>query len=221
MYSLNQIAFVKWIHITCLIYCFLQPQAALFWDVSASFKFFLLIIKREPDGAAFVLASKNRLPNQVYSKKTEIKLWIHLHLAKVHRLKELNSPYIVCTLFWLYLNFRYRWSFNWFDTTYVWLVFCLSDLRTCTLVYKIKIKTNASRLYGAPKSAHFLRANTQISCCKWIQLIVAVATCMFPWTSITVNHTQHTSDKWKILLDWFWNCSSLQEIWTWFLQKMT
>ena len=104
MYSLNQIAFVKWIHITCLIYCFSQPQAALFWDVSASFKFFLLIIKREPDGAAFVLASKNRLPNQVYSKKTEIKLWIHLHLAKVHRLKELNSPYIVSYLHILILN---------------------------------------------------------------------------------------------------------------------
>ena len=57
-YSLSQIAFVKWMHITCLIYHFLQPQAALFWDVSASFWFFLLIINREPDGVVFVSDAK-------------------------------------------------------------------------------------------------------------------------------------------------------------------
>ena len=57
-YSLNRIAFVKWMHITYLIYHFLQPQAALFWDVSASFWFFLLIINREPDGVVFVSDAK-------------------------------------------------------------------------------------------------------------------------------------------------------------------
>ena len=46
--------------------------------------------------------------------------------------------------FWLYPNFRQRWSYVWFDATYVCLVFCLPDLRACALVYEIK--TNASRL---------------------------------------------------------------------------
>ena len=42
-----KIAFVKWIHKTCLISHVLE--AALFWDVSVSFWFFLLIIIRELD----------------------------------------------------------------------------------------------------------------------------------------------------------------------------
>ena len=68
------------------------------------FQIFSLNYQEGARRAAFVLANKNRLPNQVYSKKTEIKLWIHLHLAKVHRLKELNSPYIVSYLHILILN---------------------------------------------------------------------------------------------------------------------
>ena len=51
----------------------------------------------------------------------------------------------VWAIFWLYLNFHCRWSYIWFDRTYVWLAFCLPDLRACTLIYEIK--TNASRLY--------------------------------------------------------------------------
>ena len=51
-------------HITCLIYHFLE--AALFWDVSTSFCFFLLIVNREPDGAGFISANDKRLQNQVY-----------------------------------------------------------------------------------------------------------------------------------------------------------
>ena len=80
--SLNQFAFVKWIHITCLIYHFLQPQAALFWDVSASFWFFLLIINRERDGNVFVLDTKLWIQSYGYiwtwQKFTVWKSWILL-----------------------------------------------------------------------------------------------------------------------------------------------
>ena len=40
-------------------------------------------------------------------------------------------------------NFGRRWSWVWFDTNDVRLVFCLPDLHACALVYEIK--TNASR----------------------------------------------------------------------------
>ena len=51
-------------HIICLIYHYLE--AALFWDVSASFWFFILIINRESHSLVFVSANENRLQNQVY-----------------------------------------------------------------------------------------------------------------------------------------------------------
>ena len=51
-------------HIICFIYHFLQT--ALFWDVSASFWFFLLIINRESHGVVFVSTNEKRLQNQVY-----------------------------------------------------------------------------------------------------------------------------------------------------------
>ena len=54
-----EIAFIKWMHISCLIYHFLE--AALFWDVSASFWFFLLIINRESHGVVFVSTNEKRL----------------------------------------------------------------------------------------------------------------------------------------------------------------
>ena len=57
-----KIAFVKWMHITCLIH----HLAALFWDVSASFWSFLQNINREPDGVADVSTNEKRLQNQVY-----------------------------------------------------------------------------------------------------------------------------------------------------------
>ena len=47
-----------------IIYYFLE--AALFWDASASFWFFLLIINREPDGVVFISTNEKRLQNQVY-----------------------------------------------------------------------------------------------------------------------------------------------------------
>ena len=59
-----KIAFIKWMHISCLIYHFLE--AALFWDVSASFWFFLLIINRESHSVVFVSANEKRLQNHVY-----------------------------------------------------------------------------------------------------------------------------------------------------------
>ena len=59
-----KITFIKWMHISCLIYHFLE--AALFWDVSASFWFFLLIINRESHGVVFVSTNEKRLQNQVY-----------------------------------------------------------------------------------------------------------------------------------------------------------
>ena len=59
-----KITFIKWMHISCLIYHFLE--AALFWDVSASFWFFLLIINRESHSVVFVSANEKRLQNHVY-----------------------------------------------------------------------------------------------------------------------------------------------------------
>ena len=59
-----EIAFIKWMHISCLIYHFLE--AALFWDVSASFWFFLLIINRESHSVVFVSTNEKRLQNHVY-----------------------------------------------------------------------------------------------------------------------------------------------------------
>ena len=53
-------------HITCFIYHF--QESALFWNVSDSFWFFLLIINREPDGFVFVLANEKRLENQGYGQ---------------------------------------------------------------------------------------------------------------------------------------------------------
>ena len=49
-------------HITCLIYHFLE--AALFSDMSVSFWFFLSIINKEPDSV--VSANEKKLQNQVY-----------------------------------------------------------------------------------------------------------------------------------------------------------
>ena len=59
-----KITFIKWMHISCLIYHILE--AALFWDVSASFWFFLLIINRESHGVVFVSTNEKRLQNQAY-----------------------------------------------------------------------------------------------------------------------------------------------------------
>ena len=59
-----KITFIKWMHISCLIYHVLE--AALFWDVSASFWFFLLIINRESCSVVFVSINEKRLQNHVY-----------------------------------------------------------------------------------------------------------------------------------------------------------
>ena len=39
-----------------------------------------------------------------FTDKSKANLWIHLDLAKVHRLKELTSPYIISYLHFLNLN---------------------------------------------------------------------------------------------------------------------
>ena len=87
-------------HVICLIYHFLE--AALFWDVSASFWFFLLIINRESQ----LYSSRQMRRDYKINFTNEVKanLWIHLDLAKVHRLKGLTSPYIVFYLDFLNLN---------------------------------------------------------------------------------------------------------------------
>ena len=41
-------------------------EVALFWDASASFWFFLLIINRESHGIAFVSINEKRLQDQIY-----------------------------------------------------------------------------------------------------------------------------------------------------------
>ena len=49
-----------------MVYQFLE--AALFWDRSASFWFFLLIINGNPDGIVFVLPNEKKLQSQVYGQ---------------------------------------------------------------------------------------------------------------------------------------------------------
>ena len=97
-----EITFVKWIHITCLIYHFLHPQAALFWDVSISFWFFHL--SKRSQTVLYSYRQMRRDHKIKFTDKLKANLWIHLDLAKVHHLKELNSPYIVFYLHFLNLN---------------------------------------------------------------------------------------------------------------------
>ena len=87
-------------HISCLIYHVLE--AALFWDVSCSFWFFLLIINRESNDVVFASTTEKRLQNQVY-RQSKANLWMHLDLAKVHRLRGMTSPYIISYLHFLNL----------------------------------------------------------------------------------------------------------------------
>ena len=111
-----KITFIKWMHIICPIYHVLET--ALFWDVSPSFWFFLLIINRESRGVVFVLTNEKRLGTKSikFTHKSTANLWIHLDRAKVHHLKELTSPcYIISYLhilnlnwiFWLLSHFRH------------------------------------------------------------------------------------------------------------------
>ena len=136
-------------HISCLIYHFLE--AALFWNVSGSFWFFFLIINRESHSVVFVQMRRDY--KITFTDKSKANLRIHLDLGKVHRLKGLTSLYIISYLHFLNLNnilglpkTGRRWSWVWFDTYFVRLVFCLPDLCACALVYEIK--TNVSRLYS-------------------------------------------------------------------------
>ena len=148
-YSFNQKRLIiKWMHIIYPIYHFLE--AALFWDISASFWFFLLIINRE---SQLHLYQQMRRDYKIkFTNKLITNLWIHFDLVNVHCLKGLTSPSIVSyvnfvnlnnilTLPKLLLSLKLE-----FETTYVCLVFCLPDLHACVLVYKIK--TNASRLFS-------------------------------------------------------------------------
>ena len=138
-----KIAFIKWMHISCLIYHFLE--AALFWDVFASFLFFLLIINRESHSVVFVSTNEKRLQNQVY-RQIKSKPMDTLDLAKVYRLKGLTSLYIISCLHFLNLNNILTLPKTLvvteagFGLTRVMfaLFFCLPDF---------KIKTNPSRLY--------------------------------------------------------------------------
>ena len=44
---------------------------------------------------------------------------------------------------------------------------------------------------GTLKSAYIHHPNTQMPCRNWIHSVDMAANCMFPWTSVTVNHTQY------------------------------
>ena len=74
------IAFIKWMPIICLIDHFSETALVV-----------------------FVSTIEKRLQNQVY-RQWKANLWIHLDLAKVHRLKGLTSLYIVSYLHFLNLN---------------------------------------------------------------------------------------------------------------------
>ena len=86
-----------------------------------------------------------------FTDKSKTNLWLYLDLTKVNRWNRLTSLYIISYLhflkliFWLSPKLFVRhWSWVWFDTNHVHLVFCLPDLNASTLSFEIK--TNASRL---------------------------------------------------------------------------
>ena len=145
-----KIAFIKWMHIICLIYHFLE--AALFWDVSASFWFFLLIINRESHSVVFVSTNEKRLQNQVY-RQIKSKLMDTFGSGKSSLFERVDfSLCIISHLHFLNLNNilalpkllpSLKLCLIWQD--YVCHVFCLPDLHACTLGYEIK--TNASHLW--------------------------------------------------------------------------
>ena len=135
-------------HIICLIYHFLE--ASLLWDVSISFWFFLWIINRESKGVAFDRQMRRDYEIK-FTDKLKANLWIHLDLAKVHRLKGLTFPYIVSYLHFLNLNniLNLPKLSSSLKLGLIWHDLCLPciylpDLHTWALVYEIK--ANASRL---------------------------------------------------------------------------
>ena len=73
-----KITFIKWMHISCLIYHVLD--AALFWDVSSSFLCFLLIINRESHSVVFISTYKweqiTKSSLQTNQKQTYGYIWI-------------------------------------------------------------------------------------------------------------------------------------------------
>ena len=73
-----KITFIKWIHISCLIYHVLE--VALFWDVSSSFLCFLLIINRESHSVVFISTYKweqiTKSSLQTNQKQTYGYIWI-------------------------------------------------------------------------------------------------------------------------------------------------
>ena len=73
-----KITFIKWMHISCLIYHVLD--AALFWDVSSSFLCFLFIINRESHSVVFISTYKweqiTKSSLQTNQKQTYGYIWI-------------------------------------------------------------------------------------------------------------------------------------------------
>ena len=128
-------------HIICLIYQFLE--AALFWDTSAYFWDFLLIINRESHGVVFVLTNKKRLQNQVH-RQIKSRLVNTFGSGKSSLFERVDFSFI---LFLHFLNLNniltlpkvlssQKLGLIW----HVWLVFCLPDLHACILVYENKWK---------------------------------------------------------------------------------
>ena len=76
-----------------------------------------------------------------FTDNLKANLWIHLDLAKVHRLKKLNSPYIISYLHFVNF-FAAEATFN--LTRLMFALFFACQIYTHVLVYKIK--TNASHL---------------------------------------------------------------------------
>ena len=131
-----KITFTKWMQIICFIYQFLE--APLFWDLSASFWFFLLIINNESHDVVFLC--------HICIDKWgdyKIKFTDKLILAKTHCLIGLTyySPYNIVSSYHLDILtpqtfiITEKLGFIWHDLClclwYVCLVFCLPDLHTC------------------------------------------------------------------------------------------
>ena len=146
-----KIAVITWMHISCLIYYVLK--AVLFWEVFASFRFFLLIINSESHSVVFLQTNEKRLQNQAY-RQIKSKLMDTFGSGKSLFTIWKGWPLLISFLYLHFLNLNNILTLPqtsdiaeaWFDLTQIIfpLSFCLPDLHACALIYEIK--TNASRL---------------------------------------------------------------------------
>ena len=143
--SLNQIAFIKWMHIISMLYLSIFRESIILRFVRF-FLIFFLIINRDSHVVVFVSTNEKRLQNQVYkqiksgksSPLERIEFSLYRFLSSFSKSKNiLTLPKLLSSLKLGLI--RHNWRLH------VCRVFCLPDLHACALLV-YRIKTNASCL---------------------------------------------------------------------------